>query len=734
MQKGLTKLERAEGNYLFWAADAYYTLARIQEDKKEIKKASEFYAKSESLYEESYQGEYDGIYMDFLRSASLFYAKAGNYSQAFQYANKVYQYLVKVGGSGSVQGFNQLLNIAEINLLTRRYAEAISYCNQALNVIASNIKNGSSLLDSLQIEAFKPKAILIHAQAEYELQPNKDSAFLNTLSQRLASALSILEKKKVLIDDAASINILIADHQDLIDFAKKIELQLARLTGGSGHIDRFINLHESALYTRIRSRLDMQQAAHFSSFPDSMQRKEVQLKKAMSASLQEDKPNSDLMNAYLATLAQWNTHLEQVKKEYPAYYDIRYATLFKSLPELQSSLPDSTTVIRYFFVDSSLHGLVADRQNKNLIQLSSTGLDEKISSVLLTASNEKELLPVLHQLYVQLWEPMKAFINNRKVTIIPDGVLYNFNFDLLTPQPLNTYKEFTSKSLLSKHIFSYHYSMFMLGRPAAASAATENYVAFAPGFSDNVKQKYLSGTKDSASLDLAYLRLLPQPATNKLTKKIKKMLGGDIFLDEASTRSAFKENAGGHKIIHVGTHAEFNNSNPTHSRLIFAKNTSAGDSNFLALQDIYGCNMLSDLTILTACESGRPGYEDGEGMVSLAHAFNYAGSERILMALWRIDEQSSAQITEFFIQGLEKDLSTDEALQQAKLRYLETADGRMLAPAHWAGLVMMGEPAQLNFRSKVQFPYVVVAVLVGLAVFAVFFLTQRKTRKTHDPT
>ena len=62
--------------------------------------------------------------------------------------------------------------------------------------------------------------------------------------------------------------------------------------------------------------------------------------------------------------------------------------------------------------------------------------------------------------------------------------------------------------------------------------------------------------------------------------------------------------------------------------------------------------MASNLTILSACESGKPGYQDGEGMVSLAHAFNYAGSQRILMALWKIDEQSSSRITEFFIENI----------------------------------------------------------------------------------
>jgi CHAT domain-containing protein len=57
---------------------------------------------------------------------------------------------------------------------------------------------------------------------------------------------------------------------------------------------------------------------------------------------------------------------------------------------------------------------------------------------------------------------------------------------------------------------------------------------------------------------------------------------------------------------------------------------------------------------LTACESGKPGYEDGEGMISLTHAFNYAGSESIVTGLWKIDEQASALLLDIFYKNLRK--------------------------------------------------------------------------------
>ena len=729
---GLAKLEKTDGDYLFWAADANYNLAMIYEHRKEHDKALEAYKKAELLYETSYGGAYDNVYMDFLRNVSLFYANNGDYNSASERANKVYTYLQKVGESNSLQGFYQLLNIAEINYISGRYAAAITYCNNALNTVNTRMKDGVTLLDSVKIEVFKPKAILINARSVYALQQNKDTSFLNGLSSRLNEALAILEKRKVLIDDEASINILIADHQELIDFAKKIALQLYEASGNGLHLDRFINLHESALYNRIRSRIDKQQAVHFAKLPTNVQQEEVQLKKDIIASLQNDKKESGRISGYINAVSRWEAHLDKVKTNYPAYYNLRYASIFKPLQQLQAGIPDSSTVVRYFFVDSSLLVLVADKQHKFITRISSNGLEEKINKIFSSTTGEKEMLPVLYELYTMLWKPVAPAIKTRKVIIIPDGFLYNLSFDAMTDKPVNSYNDLAANSLLAKYSCAYNYSLFMLGQTAETGKSKENYIAFAPGFSDEIKNKYTAAIKDSVKLDYDYLRLLPQPATNKLAKKIKGLIGGDIFLDENSTQASFIKNAGGHAIIHIATHAAYNNVYPERSGLIFAKNSGASqDSNFLSLYDIYNCNMQSELTVLTACESGKPGYQDGEGMVSLAHAFNYAGSKQILTALWKIDEQSSTQLTGLFIEYIKKGFATDEALRLAKLHYLNTTDGRMLAPAYWAGLVILGEPGKLILTENTDFT----PIIIGIAAFSIiivitiFVLRRGKKRK-----
>ena len=180
-----------------------------------------------------------------------------------------------------------------------------------------------------------------------------------------------------------------------------------------------------------------------------------------------------------------------------------------------------------------------------------------------------------------------------------------------------------------------------------------------------------------------------------------------------------------YKIIHIGTHAESNNVNPELSRLVFAKqlDSTSSQDNYLYTYEIYNYDLSADLAVLTACETGKPGYQPGEGMISLAHAFTYAGSESILTSLWEIDEKSSAEIVGYFYKHLQEGLPKDEALKKAKQTYLSQAQGRSLAPQYWAGLVLMGDTTAIPISSSPSYLWWVGIALIALLLW--FFLRKR---------
>lgn len=698
LNEGLSKLGKAEGDYLFWEADACYGLAQAYEGMKNAVDAGIYYSRSEKLFDQSYRGEYDDTYLQFLRNAAVFNARNGHYERALSMAVKGYDYIKSVQGPESLAAFYQLLNLAEVNYLAGHYREVLRYSDKGLGVLRQKINTATNRLDSVKMQVYQPIAIFYNLRAAYALEPKRDSAFLSRIASRLQEAMDILEQRKMQIEDVESISILMAEHSELIGFAKQLELELHELTRDAAHLERFMNLHEAGLYSRFRSRMDKNRAIRFTGLPENILEEERRLKAAVPAALAADGENSVLMNNYLLASQQWNAHLEKIKTQYPAYYQLRYGSRTHTLEELKTAA-GASTIIRYFFTDTLLHALVITKDHQQLFSLDPKGIDACIDTLLQGYSSEKIQGSLLKRLYDQLWKPLEAAVQTEKLIIIPDGSLFNLSFELLTPETAASYAALKDNSLLARHAITYHYSLFMIGSVFNKDDFRGNYVAFVPGFSDEAKKAYLSVARDSVKLDQEYLSLLAQPNTLQLARRLSGSLDGSSYFNNASTISSFKQNAAGHTIIHIGTHAEYNNAIPERSRLIFAKdNGSRPDSNSLFLDDIYEYDISSDLTILAACESGKPGYQDGEGMISLAHAFNYAGSKSILTALWKIDEKASSQITEYFINNLRAGLSAGEALRKAKLHYLGQSGGRTLAPAYWAGLVLIGETPSLSFQ------------------------------------
>lgn len=716
LNSGLENISKADGDYLFWQADACNTLALLHDYKKDEKLAAHFYEKADSLYEESLQGSYDDIYLEFLGNAAIFYAENGNANVALTKGNKALNYVIKNQGAETLPAFYQLLNLSEINYKLSKFREAITYSDKGLAIVNKMSKTSENLLDSVRMEIKKPKAILYKNKAAYQLLQRKDVASLQNILSQLDEALALLERRKSIISDEGDINLIMSDHAELLEFVKKLNYDLFKLTSNTQYLDRLISLQESGIYNRIRARLEKNDSLKFANLPAQIRLQEQQLKAAFVTAFQSGGTHNEKLQRYFAATENWNKYQQNLRQQYPHYYNMRYAKIFRNLNDVQKSIPAATTLIRYFFIDKDLFAFVADRKQKQVFQIDSKAVEE-VSTFAANGLSVAKTAELLNSLYRKLWAPLAKNIHHKKIIIIPDGVLYNLSFEILTPLKINSFKELATKSLLANYTISYQYSLFLVQAQTVPSKLSNNFIAFAPGFSDKIKAAYTSSSTDPLQVDKNYFSLLPQPFTIDLAAKIKDAFGGRAFLHDQSTESSFKLNAGNNKIIHIGTHAESNNNHPEYSRLIFAKNMSdQSDDNSLYVDEIYNCDLTSNLTVLTACESGKPGYQDGEGMISLAHAFNYAGSESILTGLWKIDEQASALLLDVFYENLKKGLDKDEALRLAKLSYLGKAEGRMLAPQYWAGLVIMGDTSPIVLPSKSPLSNWIIAGIILLVV------------------
>jgi CHAT domain-containing protein len=726
LRQGLGLMDQFEGDYIDWKADAFGTLARLEESRGNTDSAKNWYLKADAEYQKILGGDYDFIYLDFLTSASTFFAAAGLKKEALNAAEKGLKYVRANQGAGTLLDFNHQINLAEVHFLLKSYSESLRMSRTALETFKEDFLRGErSWLDSIQIETQKPKAILIQVKSSYFLATQRDQAFLEKSIAMLDEAIDAVERRKTVLQSDQDMGLLIADNQELYDFAKKLDLELFEITGEKRYMESLLSRHESSVFNRLRSRLQRFDNLRFANVPSDIQETELQLKTDLAQSLQMD---GEGFESYLIANSAWEGFLETLKTKFPDYYQFRYGNLEASLDDIQKTIPAGTSLIRYLFVGNDLTAIVMDADSRDLVKLDYGKVANHIATLTENWNQPQVCLAILNQLYTHLWQPILPKVRHEKVIIIPDGDLYNLSFELLTPTRLNDYNEFANGCLLSKHSISYHFHSHLLKSGRSPQSYQSNYVAFAPGFSDQMKIDYLSRVRDSLYLDRAYLTLVPQPFTQELVSRMKRLLGGKTFTETQSTIQNFIGSAGDNRILHIGTHAESNNLSPDFSKLIFSKSgdpASLEGSNELFAFDIYKLNLRAQMAVLTACETGKSTVAPGEGMLSLAHAFTYAGSQSLLVGLWKIDEKASSQITETFYQKLAEGMDKASALRAAKLQYLGHASGRALSPEFWAGIVLIGDTSPIALETNIPWwKY----TLLALAILAFAGLIWKKRK------
>lgn len=688
---GRAAISKSGTDYLFWNADACYTLAMVYERQKAVARAGDYYRKADSLYALAFSDSYDNIYLEFLNRYTDFQAQNGQCATAKASALRTLDYVLAAGNEHSLLPFYQLRNIAELSYKCRDFQQAQRYAKRALELIDTFVAQSNTLADSIKTAGEKAKAVLIRVMAAYELDADKHPATLKALLRELEQAADIIERKKRILTDQKDFVALIADYKELTDFIKRLNFELYERTQDYEYLGYGLNVHEAGLYSRIRSRMDYQKTLQFANLPTSVLDEENRLKVNVHSALQKNRASEVNIVSYRKATGDWNAFLQKLERQYPAYYAMRYAEPRIALVDLARYIPEGMTVVRYIFSGEQLYAFIVSSKKQLFIPLDVSALAEEVET-LRNFDGTARMGQAAYRLYRMLWAPIEREIVGRRVTIIPDGILHHVSFEMLTPAPTHRADDLWENCLLKRYAISYHFSLLALHPVKEIARMKSNFVAFTPVFSERGKQHHLAFARsDSMRLDRTYLSLLPLPFTAQLAKRFKREFGGHLFTETASTSEAFRSQAGGHRIIYIGTHAEANDDFPEYSRLIFAKDNHADLENSVYLYDIYNCNLTSHIAVLTACETGKSGYLDGEGMVSMAHAFSYAGSQSILAGLWKIDEQSSAMITELFYENLKAGFTKDEALWQAKLTYLKRTDGRMRSPQYWAGLAIMGD-------------------------------------------
>jgi CHAT domain-containing protein len=135
-----------------------------------------------------------------------------------------------------------------------------------------------------------------------------------------------------------------------------------------------------------------------------------------------------------------------------------------------------------------------------------------------------------------------------------------------------------------------------------------------------------------------------------------------------------------------------NSTDPALSGLVFSLFNAKGEpqNGFMRLQEIFNLKLKADLVVLSACQTGLGKDVQGEGLVGMTRGFMYAGSPRVMVSLWNVNDQgTSVLMSQFYQQMLGKGLTPAAALRQAQLAMLQQPQYQ--SPYYWAAFTLQGE-------------------------------------------
>lgn len=324
------------------------------------------------------------------------------------------------------------------------------------------------------------------------------------------------------------------------------------------------------------------------------------------------------------------------------------------------------------------------------------------------------------QLSYLILAPAVAELGTKRLLIVADGDLLQIPFGVLTdpaassPQPLIVNHEIVS--LPSASVITVQRRELSQRKPAAKQLALFADPVFEPG---DERVRAFSNLKDAktqpemasgnVTRDISFERAISESRIGDDRSKIQRLPfsreeANAIFsytqpsdalkaLDfDASKSTAIGSEMSQYRIVHFATHALLNNDHPELSGIVLSlvDRQGHGVDGFLRLNEIYNLNLPADLVVLSACQTGLGKQIRGEGLIGLTRGFMYAGAQRVVASLWKVDDEATSELMgRFYEKMLKEGEPAAAALRHAEIEMSQ--QNRWHAAYFWAGFQLQGE-------------------------------------------
>jgi CHAT domain-containing protein len=395
----------------------------------------------------------------------------------------------------------------------------------------------------------------------------------------------------------------------------------------------------------------------------------------------EDNTKETLNKAFqFADKAKYSSLLKAILKFNPEY-SIRLPEV--SVEQLQKFLDPKFAFIEYFCSKDEIYAFVISQKTFDVLRLPiPENLNEKILLLrkALYENNIEDFSSVSHELFQLIFKPLQAKIpaHITHLKIVPDGVLSYMPFDalLLKPNAFNNRDFRKLDYLIRGYNISYAFSATLLLMEKVNPKSFHDFVAITPSYKEK-NELYFAA---------------------KLGETLKISFKGTFLSQDMATSEVFKSQQLNCKVLHLAAHATFDEKNILNSGFFFS---DAKGEDKLSLTEISRNSINAQLGVLLGCETGIGIVENGEGIVGLPRAMRMAGIRNIVTTLWQVDDKYSSYLIESFYNKIADGMSSDDAIHQAKVEFMNSASSSALAnPFYWAGIIYTGDSTLVEIKKK----------------------------------
>jgi CHAT domain-containing protein len=547
-------------------------------------------------------------------------------------------------------------------------------------------------------------------------------------NEELADLLRVTENAMTIILPLVDI-----EHRsnELLNRVNDIYKKAAALAAQSDAIDELegslLHNFEQRKSLSIRSAIQNRKAMSFANLPDSVLKRDREIREKLrfvQAQIDESEDTywEDLL---FETLNEWNKYQTQIREEYPEYHALRFSSDGVQVEKLNTALQKKqASLVIYLKVDSGFIAFLKNEGSFDAFLLDGTEFTEDsvrtYRKLIERQASPKRIGELAFYLYQVLWKPLDNGLE-QTVMIFPDGALNFLNFETLvsTAPSSQSYSEWDW--LIHKHEIIVQNKL-----PAnpELKKSSGGVLAIAPGFEEDLKRAYQSNIAEQAP-DSTFLSWVKTPWSLELAEDLGRKSGQALTRTEANEQR-LREEAPNAAVLHFGTHAVLSDREPLLSFLALTPQPNLNSDGYLYAHEIYNLPLQAGLAVLTACETGLGTQREGDGVVSLSYALQYAGCPNVVYSLWEIDDQQSTEIMRAFYENLNADLTISSSLRQAKIDYLKSARGDLASPYYWGGIVLTGENGQVDIDSPTGIPQIIIWVIFAITFTFGMFLFLRK--------